>query len=60
MSDKPLVIKKRGEDGSKVISLRIRQETLDALNKIAAECNCSRNEVINIILEYGVSNIEIK
>ena len=60
MSDKPLVIKKRGEDGSKVISLRIRQETLEALDKIAAECNYSRNEVINIILEYGVENIEIK
>ena len=59
MSDKPLVIKRRGEDGSKVISLRIRQETLDALEKIAAECNYSRNEVINIILEYGVENIEI-
>lgn len=60
MSDKPLVIKKRGEDGSKVISLRIRQETLEALDKIAAECNYSRNEVINIILEHGVENIEIK
>ena len=60
MSDKPLIIKKRGEDGSKVISLRIRQETLEALDKIAAECNYSRNEVINIILEYGVENIEIK
>ena len=60
MSDKPLVIKKRGEDGSKVISLRIRQETLDALDRIASECNYSRNEVINIILEYGIENIEIK
>ena len=60
MSDKSLVIKKRGEDGSKVISLRIRQETLDALDRIAAECNYSRNEVINIILEYGVENVEIK
>ena len=60
MGDKSLVIKRRGEDGSKVISLRIRQETLDALDKIATECNYSRNEVINIILEYGVENIEIK
>ena len=60
MGDKPLVIKKRGDDGHKIISLRIRQETLDALDKIAAECNYSRNEVINIILEYGVENIEIK
>ena len=60
MSDKALVIKRRGEDGKKVISLRVRQDTLDALDKIATECNYSRNEVINIILEHGVENIEIK
>lgn len=60
MSDKGLVIKKRGEDGSRVISLRVRQELLDALDELAKECNYSRNEVINIILEYGVENIEIR
>lgn len=60
MSDKPLIIRKRGEDGSKVISLRIRQETLEALDRIAAECNYSRNEVINIILEHGVENVVIQ
>ncbi len=60
MSDKPLVIKRRGEDGTRVISLRIRQEILDSLDELAKECNYSRNELINIILEYGVNNIEIK
>ncbi len=60
MSDKGLVIKKRGEDGSRVISLRVRQELLDALYELAKECNYSRNEVINIILEYDVENIEIR
>ena len=60
MIDKPLVIKRRGEDGSRVISLRIRQETLDALDALVKECNYSRNEIINMILEYGVNNVEIK
>ncbi len=60
MSDKPLVLKRPGEDGTKVISLRIRQETLDALDELAKDANYSRNEVINIILEYGVENIQIK
>ena len=49
MSDKPLVIKRRGEDGTRVISLRIRQEILDSLDELAKECNYSRNELINII-----------
>ena len=60
MSKEPLIIKKRGEDGTKVITVRIQQNTLDALEKIAKECNYSRNEVINIILEYGVENVQIK
>ena len=60
MNDKPLVIKKRGEDGTRVISVRIRQEILASLSELAKECNYSRNELINIILEYGVNHAEIK
>lgn len=60
MNDKPLIIKKRGEDGTKVISLRIRQEVLDKLDTIAKESNYSRNEIINMMLEYGIENIQIQ
>lgn len=56
----PLVIKKRGEDGNKIISVRIKEDILASLDKLAAETNYSRNELINIILKYGVDNIEIK
>ena len=54
MKGEPLKIKRRGEDGNKVITVRIREDTLDALDKIAAETNRSRNELINIILSHGV------
>lgn len=60
MKSEPLKIKKRGEDGNKVITVRIREDTLDALDKIAAETNHSRNELINIILSHGVQNLEIE
>ena len=60
MKSEPLKIKRRGEDGHKVISVRIREDTLDALDKIAAETNRSRNELINIILSHGVQNLEIE
>ena len=60
MTNEPLIIKRRGEDGTKVISVRIREETLAELDRIAKECSYSRNEIINIILEYGVENVEIK
>ncbi len=55
----PLQIKKRGEDGSKIITVRIKEDILRALDKIAAESNYSRNELINVMLKYGVDNIEI-
>ncbi|MBR6405889.1 MAG: ribbon-helix-helix protein, CopG family [Lachnospiraceae bacterium] len=60
MSNEPLIIRKRGEDGTKVITVRIREETLTALDKIASDCNYSRNEIINIMLSYGVENVQIK
>lgn len=60
MKNEPLKIKKRGEDGNKVIAVRVREDTLAALDKIAAETNRSRNELINIILTYGVENLEIE
>lgn len=60
MENQPIRLKKRGEDGSRVITVRIREETLAALDKIAAEANYSRNELINLLLSHGVKNIEIE
>ena len=58
--DEALVIKKRGEDGHKLITVRLREDTLSKLDKIAAETNYSRNELINVILSHGVENIIIE
>lgn len=33
----PLVIKRRGENGNKLISVRIKEDTLEALDKLASE-----------------------
>lgn len=60
MKNDTLVIKKRGEDGNKIITVRLKEDTLSELDRIAAESNYSRNELINIILAYGVKNIEIE
>ena len=60
MDGKPLKLKKRGEDGSRVITVRIREEILTSLDKTASEANYSRNELINFILEHGMENIEIE
>lgn len=60
MTENPLKIKRRGEDGNRIISVRISEDILAELDKLAAETNRSRNELINIILRYGVKNIEIE
>lgn len=61
--DKKLKITKRshlkGEDGYKTFSVRIKDTTAEALDKIAADTNRSRNELINLILEFGIENCEI-
>lgn len=60
MPSEHLIIKKRGEDWTKIISVRIKEDILKDLDKIAAESNYSRNELINIILRHGINNIEIQ
>ena len=60
MENIPLKIKKRGDDGNRVISVRIKETTLAELDRIATEINYSRNELINLILEHGNKNIEIE
>ena len=60
MKNDPLIIKKRGDDGNRIITVRIREDTLAELDRLAAESNRSRNELINLILAHGVNNIEIQ
>lgn len=60
MERKKITITKKGEDGYKVISVRIKERTLEAIDCIAAQTNRSRNEVINILLENAVDNTEIE
>ncbi len=60
MADRPLKLKKRGDDGYRVTTIRVRKDLLETLDKLAAEANYSRNELINIILRYGVENIEFE
>ncbi len=60
MASEPLKLKRKGEDGHRVITIRIREDTLEAIDKVAAEVNYSRNELINRMLEHGLAHIEIE
>ena len=60
MGNDTLKIKRKGEDGNKIISVRIKEDTLAELDRLAAETNRSRNELINLNLAHGVKNLEIE
>ena len=60
MANETLRIKRKYDDGNRVISIRIPEEILTQLDALAKESNRSRNEIINLILEHGIRNIEIE
>lgn len=62
MKEKLIINKKslKGEDGYKTFSIRIKDETVAMLDELAEETNRSRNELINILLDYAIKNSEVK
>lgn len=62
MEDKLMIYKKdklKGEDGFKVFSVRMKEETVAVLDSISANTNRSRNEIINILLDFAIERCEI-
>lgn len=58
-----LVINKRslkGEDGYKTFSIRIKDETVNKLDNLAKISNRSRNELINVLLDFAIKNCEVE
>lgn len=62
MEDKLIINKKKlkGEDGYKTFSVRIKEDTVVKLNKLSEETNRSRNELINILLDYAIDNSKVR
>ena len=59
MSKNIIRINKRGDDGYKLISVRIKENTLRKIEELSGKSNRSRNEIINIILENSVDDVEV-
>lgn len=50
----------RGEDGSRLISLRIRETLLSQVDDLAQKTGKSRNEIFSVLVSYALSNCEVK
>ena len=61
MAEKLIITKKppKGEDGYKIFSIRIKEEIFDGIEDLSAKTGRTRNELIGILLEFGLSNAEV-
>ena len=51
---------KRGEDGYKIVSVRMTDELVAKLDTLSAKTNRSRNELINILLNEAINITSIE
>ena len=50
---------RKGDDGYRVISVRMREDMLARLDDLSAETNRSRNELINLLLEAAIRIVKV-
>lgn len=62
IKEKLIITKKdlKGEDGYKTFSIRIKDSTVSNLDSLAQSTNRSRNDIINILLDFAIANCEIQ
>lgn len=51
---------RRGDDGYKIVSVRMKDTLIEKLDKLSSETNRSRNELINLLLEAAVDIVKIE
>ena len=55
-----LLIRPRGDDGYKVFSVRIKEQTLQGIEEVAARTGRSRNELIGLMLTYALEHYTLE
>lgn len=53
-------VPRRGDDGYKVVSVRMRETTIERLDELSTKTNRSRNELINILIESAMDIVKIE
>ena len=51
---------KRGDDGHKIVSVRMRDELVEKLDELSNNSNRSRNELIIILLESALEIVDVE
>lgn len=50
----------RGDDGHKIVSVRMKDELIAQLDELSNKTNRSRNELINLLLESALPIVKIE
>ena len=62
--EKEIKIKKksarRGDDGYKVVSVRMKEEMIERLDDLQAKTNRTRNELINLLLDEALEIVKVE
>ena len=53
-------VARRGDDGYKVVSVRMKDETIERLDTLSAKTNRSRNELITMLVEAAMDIVKIE
>ena len=51
---------RRGDDGYKVVSVRMKEEMLERLDALSSQTNRSRNELINLLLDAAMKIVKVE
>lgn len=51
---------RRGDDGYKVISVRMKEEMIEQLDELSSKTNRSRNELINLLLDAAMKIVKVE
>ena len=51
---------RKGDDGYKIVSVRMKEEMIEQLDLLSAQTNRSRNELINILLESAIKIVKVE
>ena len=53
-------VAKRGDYGYKIVSVRMKDELIEKLDRLSDDTNRSRNELINLLLDAAVDFVKIE
>ena len=51
---------RRGDDGYKIVSVRMKEELLEKVDTLSEKTNRSRNELINLLLTSAIEIVTVE